>query len=76
MIDRVNGDSLFGVHRECGCVSAWIGLGHSNGADVRRFCLEMAATDRDVLRADLTDEMRQRIGSCLHAGRRAQREDG
>lgn len=71
MIDRVGGDSLFGAHSECGCVSAWLSLRHASGADIRQFCLEMSASDREVLRADLTDEIRPEIGSCSH---RAQKE--
>jgi hypothetical protein len=60
------GDSLFGVHPECGCVSAWCSIEHSTAADIRRFHLDMAATDREVCRGDLTDEMRAKLGRCPH----------
>jgi hypothetical protein len=61
-----SGDSLFGVHPGCGCVSAWLSIKHSTAADIRRFHLGMAATGRDVQRGDLTDQMRAKLGRCPH----------
>ena len=56
----------FGVHPECGCVSAWMSAVHSTDKEIRQFYAEMASSDREVRRMALTDELRAKLDRCSH----------
>ena len=58
----------FGVNAKCGCITAWMSAQHSTTREILEFYRDMATTNRGVLRAELTDEMRAKLFTCPHGG--------
>ena len=62
----------FGVHPECGCISAWMSAGYSTQAQIRDFYRSMADTGREVRRMEFTEDLRARIDRCPHIDQRGE----